>query len=142
MPWSKGITQSAARQGSRETKPGLTTAQPEGDRAMADSVLITPRRNFLVRALGFTAAGAALAVPIVTVASAEERLEHHLRGAVDAYRDLFPGVPVIVRGNAIDGLSAASYGRVLNSNPGNKALLALTIIGASEGWADADDRRA
>jgi hypothetical protein len=38
--------------------------------------LITSRRNFLTRAFGGTVGGAAVTVPIITIASAEERLEH------------------------------------------------------------------
>lgn len=66
-------------------------------------MMITHRRNFLVRALGFTAAGAAVAVPIVTVASAEERLMHHVAGVEAAMRDLFPGAHVERQGNCLDG---------------------------------------
>jgi hypothetical protein len=36
------------------------------------------RRNFLIRASAITAAGATVAVPIVTVADARARAEHHL----------------------------------------------------------------
>jgi hypothetical protein len=35
---------------------------------MSEHQLITPRRNFLIRALGFTAAGATLSIPIVQAA--------------------------------------------------------------------------
>jgi hypothetical protein len=65
----------------------------------AAGALVTSRRNFLVRAFGLTAAGATCAVPIITVASAQERIAHHLKGLEDAYRDLYPGVPVLARGN-------------------------------------------
>ncbi len=65
----------------------------------AAGALVTSRRNFLVRAFGLTAAGATCAVPIITMASAQERIAHHLKGLEDAYRDLYPGVPVLVRGN-------------------------------------------
>lgn len=70
---------------------------------MTDPHLIVPRRNFLVRALGFTAAGASMAVPIVTVAAAEDRLAHHLKGVEAALRDLFPASTVQVRGNCLAG---------------------------------------
>src|SRR5215207_8534949 len=102
---------------------------------MSESVLITPRRNFLVRALGFTAAGAAMTVPIVTVASAEERLKHHIDGAVAAFRDLFPGLPIVVRGNAMDGNSVASYARLVQAALRDKSLNAFFAVMASEGWA-------
>lgn len=45
--------------------------------AQAETTLITPRRNFLIRALGFTAAGATMAIPIITAASAKERMDLH-----------------------------------------------------------------
>jgi len=70
---------------------------------MSESVLLTPRRNFLVRALGFTAAGAAVAVPVLAVESAEARLAHHVTGAAAAFRDLFPGVPIVIRSNCLNG---------------------------------------
>lgn len=38
---------------------------------MSEHTLITPRRNFLIRALGFTAAGATMSIPIVTLADAK-----------------------------------------------------------------------
>jgi hypothetical protein len=41
--------------------------------SVPDSVLTTPSRNFLVRAFGFTVAGATMWVPIITVADAEAR---------------------------------------------------------------------
>jgi hypothetical protein len=62
------------------------------------SRLITSRRS-LIRAFGVTAAGAAVTVPIVTIASAEERLRHHMEGLERAFQDLFPTAAVAVRGN-------------------------------------------
>lgn len=44
---------------------------------METTSLITPRRGFLIRALGFTAAGATVAVPVVALASPEERARFH-----------------------------------------------------------------
>ena len=41
---------------------------------MSEAQLIVPRRNFLIRALGFTAAGAALPVPVVAMPSAADQL--------------------------------------------------------------------
>jgi len=54
-----------------------------------DSTLITSKRNFLVRALGFTAAGLALPVPIVTIADARARMEHHIAGLKAAMADYY-----------------------------------------------------
>ena len=70
---------------------------------MSEAQLIVPRRNFLIRALGFTAAGAALPVPVVAMPSAADRLAHHLKGVETALGDLFPASQVHVRGNCLDG---------------------------------------
>ncbi|MBN9043594.1 MAG: hypothetical protein BGP05_01175 [Rhizobiales bacterium 62-47] len=59
-----------------------------------ETQLITPRRNFLIRALGFTAAGATVAVPITTLADAKSRVEHHARELEKALRDWY-GADVI-----------------------------------------------
>lgn len=63
---------------------------------MSDSVLITPRRNFLIRALGFTAAGAAMSVPIITVANAKARMDHHMAELEKAFRDYYAGMDIDV----------------------------------------------
>jgi hypothetical protein len=44
---------------------------------MSELKLITPRRNFLIRALGFTAAGATLPISIITADDAKARIAHH-----------------------------------------------------------------
>ncbi|MFG1257315.1 hypothetical protein V5F79_08300 [Xanthobacter flavus] len=59
----------------------------------AKSVLITGRRNFLVRALGFTAAGATLSVPVVAMETPQERIRHHVKGLERAFADLYGVVP-------------------------------------------------
>lgn len=61
-------------------------------------LLVTGRRNFLVRALGFTAAGATLAVPVLAVSTPEERIRHHLKGLEQAFADHY-GVAVQARFN-------------------------------------------
>ena len=53
--------------------------------------LITSRRNFLIRASAITAAGTAVAVPIITVEDARARANHHLEGLNKAICDLYPG---------------------------------------------------
>jgi hypothetical protein len=58
-----------------------------------DSFLIT-KRNFFVRALGFTAAGASLSVPIITVADAEARMQHHIDGLRTAMADYYAGAKI------------------------------------------------
>lgn len=62
--------------------------------AQAETVLITPRRNFLVRALGFTAAGAAMSIPIVTVADTKSKIEHHAKALRAALADHYPDLSV------------------------------------------------
>ena len=57
--------------------------------AKAETQLITPRRNFLVRALGFTAAGATLSIPITTLADARSRMAHHADGLRQAMEDYY-----------------------------------------------------
>jgi hypothetical protein len=69
--------------------------------SQAESVLVTPRRNFLIRALGFTAAGASMSIPIVTVANAEARIDHHTKELEKAYRDHFAGLKVEVMCNGV-----------------------------------------
>lgn len=77
----------------KEAHPSAT------DIGLPEATLIVPRRNFLIRALGFTAAGAAVSVPVVAMASAEDRLAHHLRGAEAAMREIFPDAAVKIVGN-------------------------------------------
>jgi hypothetical protein len=55
--------------------------------AQADAQVIVPRRNFLIRALGFTAAGGAMALPLITVADARARASHHLTELHKALQD-------------------------------------------------------
>lgn len=57
----------------------------------ATAQVIIPRRNFLVRALGLTAAGATMALPIITMDDARARAEHHYRELQKALGDLYPG---------------------------------------------------
>ena len=61
-------------------------------------------RRAVFTAAGATIAGTALAaVPVITVASAEERLRHHRAGLEATFRDLFPTAQVVVRGNCLNG---------------------------------------
>jgi hypothetical protein len=59
----------------------------------AKPVLITGRRNFLVRALGFTAAGATLSVPVVAMETPLERINHHMQGLEKAFADFYGNAP-------------------------------------------------
>jgi hypothetical protein len=60
--------------------------------AMSEHQLITPRRNFLIRALGFTAAGATVSIPVLLADSPEKRLAHHMEGVRRALGEMHPGV--------------------------------------------------
>lgn len=51
--------------------------------------LITPRRNFLIRALGFTIAGATVPISIITADDAKARIVHHQRELKRAWRDYY-----------------------------------------------------
>lgn len=63
--------------------------------------LITSRRNFLARAVGLTAGGVVLSVPIVTLANARERMDYHRRELEKAFREYHAGVTVAVSDNGI-----------------------------------------
>jgi hypothetical protein len=56
---------------------------------MSDHTLITPRRNFLIRALGFTVAGATVPISIITADDAKARIAHHQRELERAWRDYY-----------------------------------------------------
>jgi hypothetical protein len=56
---------------------------------MSELKLITPRRNFLIRALGFTAAGVTLPISIITADDAKARIAHHQEGLEKAWRDYY-----------------------------------------------------
>lgn len=64
-----------------------------------DTALILPRRNFLVRALGLTVAGATVTIPIITQDDALKRIEHHRNGLEAAMRDYYAGLRVECVGN-------------------------------------------
>ncbi|MGJ5163134.1 hypothetical protein [Bradyrhizobium sp. HKCCYLR1051] len=58
---------------------------------ICEPALIVPRRSFLVRALGFTATGAARTIPLLFADTAEARIAHHLQEACRALQELYPG---------------------------------------------------
>jgi hypothetical protein len=74
--------------------------------AQADAQVIMPRRGFLTRALGFTTAGATLALPIITVADARARAEHHVKGLITALQDVYPGTKIMGGYHFPEGLEA------------------------------------
>jgi hypothetical protein len=51
--------------------------------------LIVPRRNFLIRALGFTVAGATVPISIITADDAKARIAHHQLELERAWRDFY-----------------------------------------------------
>lgn len=61
--------------------------------------IIVPRRNFLIRALGITVAGATVSIPIIMQDDALKRIEHHRNGLEAAMRDYYHGLKVEVCGN-------------------------------------------
>ena len=79
---------------------------------MSELKLITPRRNFLVRALGFTAAGATLPVGILAVEDARSRIDHHQAELVKAWGDYYGAETVKTYADArVPGATYTSYGR-------------------------------
>jgi len=81
----------------------------------------------------------AAAAPIVTVASAEERLRRGLADVEAAFRDLFPGTGVVIRGNVLNG-AHVSYGRMFQAEPDNRGLCACAMVLASPGYREEDAR--
>jgi hypothetical protein len=61
--------------------------------------IITPRRNFLIRALGFTAAGATVPVGILTLSDAKSRIDHHKAELTRAWCDYYAGAKCTLQGN-------------------------------------------
>jgi YD repeat-containing protein len=51
--------------------------------------LIVPRRNFLIRALGFTAVGATLPISIITADDARTRMNYHQAELKKAWHDYY-----------------------------------------------------
>jgi hypothetical protein len=79
---------------------------------MTELKLITPRRNFLIRALGFTAAGATLPIGIVAADDPRARIEHHQAELLKAWRDYFGRDKVQTYADVRPpGATHTSYGR-------------------------------
>lgn len=100
---------------------------------MSDLKLITPRRNFLIRALGFTAAGATLPIGIVAADDPAARIAHHQAELEKAWRDYYG--PATVRTYADVRPPAATY----TSHGKQWPVLSSFMICSSEGngadWA-------
>jgi len=58
---------------------------------MSELKLITPRRNFLIRALGFTAPGATLPIGLVAADDPMARIERH-QACIPSRKDECPPV--------------------------------------------------
>lgn len=96
---------------------------------MSELKLITPRRNFLIQALGFTAAGAALPIGIITADDAKARVAHHQAELEKAWRDYYG--PAAVRSYADVRMPGATY----TSHGKDWPALSSFMICASEGDA-------
>jgi hypothetical protein len=59
---------------------------------VSEHKLITPRRNFLIRALGFTAAGATVSIPVLLADDPHKRAALHLAELVKAMQEIYPHV--------------------------------------------------
>jgi hypothetical protein len=59
--------------------------------------LITPRRNFLIRALGFTAAGATVSIPVLLADNPQKRVDYHLEELRKALQEQYPEARLIAR---------------------------------------------
>src|SRR5258708_25548528 len=64
--------------------------------------LIVPRRNFLIRAFGFTAAGTTLPISIITADDAKARMDHHEAELRKVWQDYY-GPAHNVRGDSKRG---------------------------------------
>jgi hypothetical protein len=58
--------------------------------AMSEHQLITPRRSFLIRALGFTAAGATVSIPVLLADNPQKRVDYHLQELTKALQEQYP----------------------------------------------------
>lgn len=72
----------------------MSQADASSITTLATGGLVTSRRNFFTRAFGLTIAGATVAVPVVALASPEDRIRHHAEGLEAAIRDAYPGAYV------------------------------------------------
>jgi hypothetical protein len=65
--------------------------------AMSEHQLITHRRNFLIRALGFTAAGATVSIPVVLADNPQRRVDYHLQELTKALQEQYPEAKLLGR---------------------------------------------
>jgi hypothetical protein len=71
------------------SKADISTTPIRSAGVMTEHTLITPRRNFLIRALGFTLAGATVPISIITADDAKARITHHQGELERAWRDYY-----------------------------------------------------
>jgi hypothetical protein len=83
---------------------------PRAERTDTPTSVIVPRRNFLIRALGFTVAGATVPISIVTADDARARMDYY--GPNYNVRDRVDIQPV----GTIEPPSINSYGRKFGAN--------------------------
>jgi hypothetical protein len=88
-PRGGGERRSRVHSSSTRYAPRLTRAMKGNPLAQAETTLITSRRNFLIRALGFTAAVAAVTVPIITVADLRDRCQFHAEALYRACQEYY-----------------------------------------------------
>ena len=100
---------------------------------MNELKLIAPRRNFLIRALGFTAAGATLPISIITADDAKARIAHHQAGLVQAWSDCY-GIEH-VRTYADVRPPAATYTAYGRQWPALSSFMVCAMEGPAADWA-------
>lgn len=69
---------------------------------MAEHQLIIPRRNFLIRALGFTAAGGTVSIPVLLADSPQKRVDYHLKELTKALQEQYPEAKLLGRARCWD----------------------------------------
>ena len=100
---------------------------------MSELKLITPRRNFLIRALGFTAAGATLPIGLVAADDPRARIEHHQAELEKAWRDYYG--PGTVRTYADVRPPEATYTSYGQQRPALSWFLICSTEGPGADWA-------
>jgi hypothetical protein len=100
---------------------------------MSELKLITPRRNFLIRALGFTAAGATLPIGLVAADDPRARIEHHQAELEKAWRDYYG--PDAVRTYADVRPAGATYTSHDKEFPALSSFMICSSRGDGADWA-------
>jgi hypothetical protein len=99
---------------------------------MSELKLITPRRNVLIRALGFTAAGATLPIGIIAADDAGARIAHHQSELEKAWADYYG--PDAVRTYAHVRPPAATYTSHGKQWPALSSFMVCSGEGDSPEW--------